>query len=335
MPVQEVGFSEENKVASIFDMDMVRMETKGQKGRILIMDKGPKTAFVHFVKDNTGGSKGAYVVCLGDFDAMRKQGQGARDENCPFCKVAEVGRDVPVGMAQQRFMVHVVRYRTNNAGKTLMPVSLALELWKFGPGVFNKLIDRQQEHGDLRQHDIVLTCTNPDYQNFDIDVSAGSVLTMKPSDPKEMAQVQSALAQYKELQGQRMADLARAFGLEVNHETAIKMVSNALPNLGETDLADANAFAWAGAGEEPGAELAEEAEEPEAEEVGLEEASDEEEANPLAAAMSALEEPEVAPQPARKTATKAAPATKATASKPAAQPQAQRGGQVSFASLLD
>ena len=201
----DVDFNKDNKSLSVFDMEMLRLKT-GEKARIAIMDPKVKMQVAHYVRHssfgltNEGQIKGKYVVCLGDYETVKAEGlDGSR---CPLCKVSEQGQEVKVSMPRRRFALHIARYRTNSKGVLSEPISLDIQVWVFGDDKFNKLVDRAEEHGDLRKSDMNLTCTSETYQNFDMDVGRTLVLAGDESGKK----------QYKKLMSMKNTDIDKLLG---------------------------------------------------------------------------------------------------------------------------
>jgi hypothetical protein len=218
----ELGFDNPSfKSSSIFDMDQLRLE-KDERARIAIIDEKAKMELVHWIN---GDPRGRYYVCLGDYQTV--QSQTSDPDRCPACSVAEPGRDTVVSMPRRRFVLNVARYRTNSKGQVLNPLSLALQAWVFSDDKYNKLVDRHQEHGDLRRHDITLTCTAKQYQSYDIDVS-----------PKLLLQEEAGgLEQYKQLRKETNADVSRLLGTTLSYERLEALVSDSTPPMTEAEQA--------------------------------------------------------------------------------------------------
>ena len=217
----------ENKAASVFDLDSFKLE-KNEKARITMLDKHAKMMLAHYVRSGEpredGSIPGRYYACLGDYKKVMED--GADPEGCPACAVAEPARDVPVSVPRRRFAMHIIRYRTNTKGQATQPLSLALEVWQFGDNKFNQLVDRQEEHGDLRKKDIIVTCTGKQYQSFDLDV-AGKMLVSTDD---------SAKAQYAELKKERSSELDRLLCQTLNHESLERMVGQATPKIKDEEI---------------------------------------------------------------------------------------------------
>lgn len=314
----EMGYSQDNKVASIFDMDMLRLK-KMEKARIALMDKTVKVQLCHWVRDPSAGEgdrKGRYVVCLGDYATVMRD--GADPTRCPACRIAEPGQDSLVSVARRRFVTHIARYRTNAKGQVLAPISLALQGWIFSDDKYNMLADRTAEHGDLRKHDITLTCTAEQYQKFDMDVS-----------PKLLfAGDEAAKTQYMELQKARSQELERLLGAPMKYEALETFLGKATPVIGEEEVAQTAEEAVAEVTAELETEVVGEAVEPLTAEAGAEEVPTE----------AVEEKPAVKPaaKPVSKPAVAAKPVTKpaAQAVKPAAKPAAKEA-PIDLDKLLD
>jgi len=150
-----------------------------------------------------------------------KQRKAESPQTCPACKAASPGRDVAVSTPRRRFALHIARYRTNQAGQAITPLSLAMQIWVFSDDKFNKLVDRYAEHGDLRRRDLVITCTAEQYQTFDIDVS---VKMLAATDD-------ASKAQYRECKSQMSNDIERLLATPTSYEALERLLGNATPDI--------------------------------------------------------------------------------------------------------
>lgn len=228
----EIPFDQEHKSTSIFDTDQLRLDAN-EKARILIMDQNAKMQWVHYILTGdedraTGRRMGRYYVCLGDGTLLgSKDGPGVDVERCPACKIAEPGRDVFCGIPRCRFVVNIARYRTNLKGQIVKPISLALNAWVFAQEKYNMLADRAEEHGDLRRHDIIVTCTSKQYQKFDMDVAAQTAMQTDTA----------ARGQYKELQAQRSPEIELLIAQPLSYDALERLLGDATPTITDDDFA--------------------------------------------------------------------------------------------------
>jgi hypothetical protein len=108
-------------------------------------------------------------ICLGDYNILMEKGSDPK--NCPVCALAHESTDMAAA-PQRRFAIHVVRYKTKQGTtKPAVPFSVELVVWSFTDKTYNKIEEFREEWGDLRQHDIVLNCTNEPFQLYDISIS--------------------------------------------------------------------------------------------------------------------------------------------------------------------
>jgi hypothetical protein len=231
MVARDIGFNSKYKSASLFDIDQLRLQ-RDEKARILIIDEKVRMVLAHYIRsgesDDKGSQRGKYYACLGDYD--RVMADTKDPSSCPACRVAEAGRDVPVSLPRRRFVLNIARYRTNSKGAVSVPVSLAHELWIFGDDKFNKLVDRAEEHGDLRARDLIVTCVAQQYQNYDIDVSAKVIAK----------QDKNAMEQYRDIKAKRPADVERLLATPFTYEQLEALVSDATPEIGMDDESTIN-----------------------------------------------------------------------------------------------
>lgn len=224
MPI--AAFDSRNKTSSVFDMDRFKLE-RNEKARIVLLDEAPYYAWTHFMKVGGPENRGGYYICPGSEDALRAE---KYDPNrCPVCRASgpESERDAAIASARRQFVIHIARYRTSNTGLVIKPVSLALQVWRFGQDKFNRLFDLHGMHGDLRKKDITVSCKGGQYQNYEIDVF--------PQEPI-FATDATVKAQWKELMAQRNPEIERMLGSRLDHGRLEALLGNAAPLLGESDF---------------------------------------------------------------------------------------------------
>ena len=228
---------------------MLRLRRKDEKARILALDANVNYQRCHFVKTPAEDRTGRYYTCLGDEATVRSS--RVDKERCPACAVAQDGTDVPVGMPRLRFAMHVARYRTREGSATPMePMSLALELWVFSKGVYDRLADIKTEYGDLRRRDLILTCTNGDYGNVDMLPADGSAAFNNESGKEQfrsllterrldedgdpaLDSVISITASFDELE-----EAVRVSGVTIEDMVAKAEATSVSPMAGDLDLPD-------------------------------------------------------------------------------------------------
>jgi len=218
-----------NRSTSIFDIDRLNLR-KDEKARIIILDESPSYEYTHYIMDGTfrdnGSPNGSSYICLGDPATVQKE--RVDQERCPACNVADASDGSMVKMARRRFVYNVARYRTNARGGVIKPISLQHFVWLFGDDKINKILDRKEEHGDLRVKDIILTCTAQQYQNMDMDVSGE--LTIK--DDK------GAIEQLKEIRGSLPldSDSERLLGKKISFDDMEKLIGQS-GSVGDEEVA--------------------------------------------------------------------------------------------------
>ena len=129
-----------------------------EDGRPVYDEKGnPKTTF-----------KGT-PISFGDSSILEDKGLDVK--NCPMSRMA---KDHPDWIAppKRKFAMHVFQYRTKpNSFEVSTPFNGEHKVWVFTDKTFLKLREFIQEWGDLKKHDLYITCTNGMYQNYDISVA--------------------------------------------------------------------------------------------------------------------------------------------------------------------
>lgn len=184
----KVTFSEENIQKNDYDYPKFKLGTKGEVARIAIIED-PVAEFVHNIRKPKlvggvpekvikQGKKGEYEdyvyefvarpICLGDYSTLQQD--GSDPDRCPIC--AEAKRSDRFSAPQRRFALHVLRYETKpNSTEVKEPFSARTEVYSFTDKVFNKFYSFKQEGFDLKTHDLVVKCENPDFAGYDFSVS--------------------------------------------------------------------------------------------------------------------------------------------------------------------
>lgn len=205
-----VEFSPENKVATT-DYGYPKLKLAlNERARILVGLEAPWSEYVHnlnkpqiingevqtkeVVNERTKKKSVETItdfvskpICLGDPTILAEK--GSDPAHCPMCKLAKDHPDF-AKPPQRRYAMHVIHYRTKSTKdgtiELVKPFSVECEVWAFTTPIFNKLIDFQEEWGDLRKHDLLLgPCTNPLFQQFDITVAAKAAWLLDPEWKKQ------------------------------------------------------------------------------------------------------------------------------------------------------
>lgn len=137
----------------------------------LLSIKGWEVSLRHFVKGI------GYVHCHAAKNAkdtkelLKIQQEAGRPDECLMCKISATGTD-RVSAPQRRFATRILRYKTNLNGEVSGGnLSYWLEIWILDNRKFKDLQKIVSEWGgkggeDIRNHDILISCTNQQYQNM-------------------------------------------------------------------------------------------------------------------------------------------------------------------------
>lgn len=106
--------------------------------RVCILSKQAILEKIHY--------EGGYIKCLGPQDAWCSQGKEP----------------------EERFASFLVVYNTNNEGVPYDPLTFRIEPWAYGSDKFATLRIVKTNFGDLRTHDLLVTCTEFKYQKMTI-----------------------------------------------------------------------------------------------------------------------------------------------------------------------
>lgn len=228
----KISFNSENKSKSDFDFPKLYLEMN-ERARIVVIEPEPTVNFVHTlrapsiingqvemetVKDKSGAiserPKMQFIgkhLCFGDPNALMEKGKDP--QNCPTCEAAQ--QDDSIGGAQRRFAVHVVQYKVQPGGfKPQTPFNAELVVWAFPDRTFSSLVDIMEEHGDLRNKDLLLgPCSSKTYQNFDIQVGGSAAWRESEANQQFVAQL---------YQQNKLDDLNPIIGRKVTREQAME-----------------------------------------------------------------------------------------------------------------
>ena len=163
---------------------------KGEQARISVLQEAPRVAFVHNFEKILTNERGLpievtrtradgseYVQnkteyagkfrCLGDPDVM--QSSGADPANCPACK-GHVENPNAIRAASPRYLMQVLKYNTKpGTFAPVKPFGATLIVWDTTERRFEELVEIYNEHGDLRQKDLLLgPCEDKNYQKFNV-----------------------------------------------------------------------------------------------------------------------------------------------------------------------
>lgn len=175
-PIGEVSWSDE----SIRLTEVVYFKgEKAQKKRVFMMSEKPKFARVHYAN--------GYFVCQSTFES--RDGAQVCTKRAKCCELAGAGPKL-------RFGAVVLVYATRKDGTILTkdPTALDFEfqIWAFGEDKFGSLRVKNEEWG-LTDHDLLISCTDEQYQKIDIDVMKSALWKTNPS---LKARVEAAWAAY-------------------------------------------------------------------------------------------------------------------------------------------
>ena len=163
---------------------------KGEQARISVLQEAPRVAYVHNFEKILTNERGLpievtrtradgseYVQnkteysgkfrCLGDPDVM--QSSGADPANCPACK-GHVENPNAIRAATPRYLMQVLKYNTKpGTFAPVKPFGATLVVWDTTERRFEELVEIYNEHGDLRQKDLLLgPCEDKGYQKFNV-----------------------------------------------------------------------------------------------------------------------------------------------------------------------
>ena len=183
-----VEFVEDNIKKNDYDYPKFKLDKKGEKARIAILE-APVAEFVHNLRKpklvngvpqketkykRNGDPYEDFVyefvsrpICLGDYGVLTED--GSDPDKCPIC--AEAKRTDRFYAPQRRFALHVVRYETNKNLEAKDPFSARTEVYSFTDKVFGELFSFKQQGFNLQKHDIIVTAENPAFAGYNLQVT--------------------------------------------------------------------------------------------------------------------------------------------------------------------
>jgi hypothetical protein len=132
---------------------------KGKLDRICIVDSTVYYKWVHFL--------GTYVECTGmEFvDGLDNDGKQVKIPRLVKpCKFHEVDTKDPA----ERFGAKCIIYTTDNDAIPIDPLRFSLKWWPINKNNYAALRGFRKAFGDLRARDLIIQCTNEDYQHLQI-----------------------------------------------------------------------------------------------------------------------------------------------------------------------
>ena len=173
-------------------------------------------------------------LCFGDMNTLMEKSKDPA--NCPTCAANQEYPDYGF-YATRRFAMHVVQYKVQPGGfKVQTPFQAELVVWSFTDQRFSQLTDIAEEHGDLRQRDLLLgPCENKTFQKFDLQVG-GSAAWLETDAAKEFVTTLYA--------SNKVEDLNVAMGRKISRAEAQDDIQKVI-------LRNQQAFGGGGAAEAP------------------------------------------------------------------------------------
>lgn len=234
----KIPFDSNNKAKTDFDYPKLYLD-HNERARIVCIEPEPEVGWIHTlrapkiingvlqmetVKTKDGGTieKPATEfigkhMCFGNIDKLLENDKDPA--NCPTC--AKANENDAVGPATRRFAMHVVQYKTQPGKFQIQtPFQAELVVWGFTNQRYNTITDIKEEHGDLRQKDLLLgPCENKNFQNYDIQVG-GTAEWLADEERKNF--VARLYAENK------LDDLSPAFARKISREMAANDVEKVL-----------------------------------------------------------------------------------------------------------
>jgi hypothetical protein len=146
---------------------------KGRRGvtdRVAIIEPGHiSQARVHFIPTPQGqqAKNTGYLICNSEF--ATNSGGDVPVKLAPCCEKLDLSR--------KRFAALLCQFNTDPKGQVLKPFGFSLRLWRFNVDTFVSLRQLHKEWG-LKEHDLLVTCTDEQYQKNTIAVCRESIIAM-------------------------------------------------------------------------------------------------------------------------------------------------------------
>lgn len=136
---------------------------KDMVARVCVLDQEVAMQYIHYREALR------YVTCTGYalVDEMDPSTPGKiikvwrKTNPCYWCETAERPDREP----EERFAAHLLIYGTDQDGMPLNPLTFTIKWWAFSKDKFQSLRMYRKNFGDVRTRDILVTCTNEQYQH--------------------------------------------------------------------------------------------------------------------------------------------------------------------------
>ena len=205
-----IQFTEENKrTSSYVKLPKIKLN-KDENARIAIYED-PISVYVHNLRkpkvengkpvkapNNKGEMDYVYEfvsnpLCTGDEAILDDKGLDVK--NCVLCAFHKENPEM-TDAPKFKLAMNILKYATDEKGRTLSkPFQVENLVWSFTERAFSSIIDSFGEYIDedgpaaVQKHDLILTCTNGTFQNYDMNVSPKSYYSETPERVKVAKEV--------------------------------------------------------------------------------------------------------------------------------------------------
>ena len=223
----KMTFEAKNKSQTGFDYPTLKLD-QNERARILLVETDPEVEYVHTLRaprvtdgrveyEEQRQKSGETVrvprmdfvgrhICIGSFDVLADKGLDVKA--CPVCEEAQ--RSSIVEAPQRRFALHLIRYQTQpgsfNVGE---PFNVNLLAWGFTDKVFNQIVDFSELYGEMREHDLLLTCKVKQFQQYDMMVAPDAAYMQSEARKKAVAET---------YRSNKCPDLSRVIGRRLSRD---------------------------------------------------------------------------------------------------------------------
>ena len=187
---------------SVFDMPKLESKIKGERKRVYLPDPNEiRAAYVHAIGGQSAAAGPGHPVpawggnwmCQGDPNILKDSNPFSDPTNCSLCRRVQQG-DIMVGKCKRKFITQLVVYNTAPTGQLLQPFGIQIMAFQFADKLYKALVDAQNDWGDLKAHDLMLTCDEPSFKSWLVAVAPEVAMMMDPSYTQLVTQTWQAQA---------------------------------------------------------------------------------------------------------------------------------------------
>lgn len=179
--------------------DFPRLELKEKEtARIAIFqNQGWEATLRHFVKGVGYVHCHAMAGAKDVVDLLKLDENGGDPTKCVMCKMAVEKGTEYVSFPMRRFAIRILRYQTDMSGRIVgNDIRYQMLIWILDNYKYRQLRQIDQEWGDVRSHDLMVTCEGEKYQKYTINIAKEALWTRETFKAKVAEYLKAEMPRY-------------------------------------------------------------------------------------------------------------------------------------------